>query len=98
MANYRRALALKYEHQIRLLRNVKFWYLLPLYVGLLISSAGLLQEHAQKGVLSWTDAVGPLVYTLIFVGIWWLNEVYTVRKLQREHAQVTSEAKEETQC
>jgi len=98
VASYRRALARKYEHQIRLLRNVKFWYLLPMYVGLLISSAGLLMEHVKNGVLSWTDAIGPLVYTSVFAGVWWLNEVYTIRKLQRWLTDVTSGAEAETQC
>jgi hypothetical protein len=97
-ASYRRALALKYQHQIRLLRNVKFWYLLPMYVGLLISSAGLLTEHAKNGVLSWTDAIGPLVYTVFFAAVWWLNEVYTIRKLRRWQLEVTSGAEGETQC
>ena len=98
VASYQLALRRKYEHQIRLLRNVKFWYLLPLYVGLLVSSTGILREHAEKGVLSWVDAIGPLVYTLIFAGIWWLNEVYTVRRLQRWLADVKSGAEAETQC
>lgn len=98
VASYRRALVRKYEYQIRLLRNVKFWYLLPLYVGLLISSAGLFTEHEKKGSLNWTDAIGPVVYTLIFAGVWWLNEVYTIRRLQRWQIEITSGAEEETQC
>jgi hypothetical protein len=80
---YRRALILKYEHQIRLLRNVKFWYLTPMYLGLLVSSAGMLTERAQTRPITWADAIPPLVYTLIFAGVWWLNEVYGVRKLQQ---------------
>jgi hypothetical protein len=87
-AAYQRALVLKYEHQIQLLRNAKFWYLLPMYVGLLISSAGLLREHAAAGALTWGDIVNPLIYTLVFTGIWWLNEIYAVRKLQRFRMQL----------
>jgi hypothetical protein len=33
LEGYQRALVLKYDHQIRLLRNVKLWYLAPLYAG-----------------------------------------------------------------
>jgi hypothetical protein len=97
LAGYQRALISKYDHQTRLLRNAKFWYLLPLYLGLLTSSAGMLKAHAAEGALTWMDAIGPLVYTLVFAGVWWLNEVHAVRKLQKMRAQVLS-ATEETQC
>ena len=90
LAGYQRGLIVKYDHQIRLLRGVKFWYLLPIYAGLLTESAGLLKERAEKGVLTWADAIGPVLYTLVFAFIWWLNEVYTVRKLERMRARVTS--------
>ncbi|HXA07009.1 MAG TPA: hypothetical protein VNY30_19315 [Bryobacteraceae bacterium] len=41
----------------------------------------------------------PLIYTLIFAGIWWLNEIYGVRKLERMRAQVTfGTAEGESQC
>ena len=82
-AAFRSALISKIDHQIRLLRNVKFWYLLPMYVGLVVFSAGGIRDHAATGTLSWRDAVGPLFYTLVFAGIWWLNEGYAVRKLER---------------
>lgn len=99
VGSYRHALALKYEHQIRLLRSVKFWYLLPMYVGLLTSSVGLLKEQAEKRPLTLADAIFPLVYTLIFAGVWWLNEAYSVRKLQRLRTQVLSGIdEEEVQC
>src|SRR5579863_5318380 len=83
LEGYQRALARKYDHQIRLLRKVKFWYLAPLYVGLLTGSAGLLKELAERGASIWLAAVFPLFYTLVFAAIWWLNEVYAVRKLER---------------
>jgi hypothetical protein len=88
--SFRRALALKYEHQIRLLRRAKFWYLLPIYVGLLTGSAGLLLEQAKTRPLTWIDALSPLIYTLIFAGLWWVNEVYAVRKLERSRTQILS--------
>jgi len=81
-AAFQIALVSKIDHQIRLLRNVKFWYLLPMYVGLVVFSAGGIRDHAISGTLSWRDAVGPLLYTLVFAGIWWLNEGYAVRKLE----------------
>jgi len=98
LEGYQRALVRKYDHQIRLLRKVKFWYLAPLYVGLLTGSAGLVKELAEKGESIWLAAVFPLFYTLVFAGIWWLNEVYGVRKLSRLRAQITSGIEGETQC
>jgi hypothetical protein len=99
LEGYQRALVLKYDHQIRLLRNVKLWYLAPLYAALLTASAGTFRERAARGALTWLDGLVPLFYTLLFAGIWWLNEVYGVRKLERMRAQVTSGIDEgETQC
>ncbi len=98
VTNYQRALVLKYEHQVRLLRRVKFWYLAPLYIGLLTGSAGMLRERAKQGTLAWADAIVPLSYTLVFAGVWWLNEVYSVRKLQQWRAQILAGAEAETQC
>jgi hypothetical protein len=80
---FQSALISKIDHQIRLLRNVKFWYLLPMYVGLLVFSAGGIRDHAATGTLSWRDTIGPALYTLFFASVWWLNEGYAVRKLER---------------
>lgn len=88
--SFRRALALKYEHQIRLLRRVKFWYLMPIYVGLITGAVGLTQQQTQTRPLMWLDALPPLVYTLIFAGLWWVNEVYAVRELQKSRTQILS--------
>jgi hypothetical protein len=84
LAAFQQALLGKYKQQIRLLRNVKFWYLLPPYVGLLLLSSGLAYDHASRGRLGWNDAIGPAIYTVIFAAIWWLNEVNAVRRLKRE--------------
>jgi hypothetical protein len=99
LAGYQLALVRKYDHQIRLLRNVKFWYLAPFYAGLLTASVGTLKERAEKGLLTWVDGIFPLFYTVLFAAIWWLNEIHGVRKLERMRSQVTSGIEgEETQC
>jgi len=82
-AAFQSALISKIDHQIRLLSNVKLWYLLPMYVGLMIFSAGGIRDHAFAGTLSWRDVTGPVLYTGFFSFVWWLNEVYAVRKLER---------------
>lgn len=94
LVGYQRALAGKYDNEIRLLRNVKFWYLLPMYVGLLTLTAGLWKERAAMGALTWRDAIGPIAYTLIFAVIWWANEVWAVRKLERVRAKLMAGGEE----
>jgi len=80
-AGYQRALIAKIDHQIRLVRSAKFWFLLPMYFGLLLLTAGDLIAHAAAGKLTWIDAVGPVFYTLVFAVIWWANDVYAAGKL-----------------
>jgi hypothetical protein len=99
LAGYQQALVRKYDHQIRLLRSVKFWYLAPMYVGLLTLSAAMLKDLAQRGALTVQAFLPPLVYTLVFAGIWWLNEVHGVGQLRRMRERVLSGAGAgETQC
>jgi len=47
LAGYQQALVRKYDHQIRLLRNVKFWYLLPIYAGLLTLAGAMIKDRAE---------------------------------------------------
>jgi hypothetical protein len=51
LAEYRSALVSKIDHQIRLLRRVKYWSLLPTYVGLLTLNAGWLQPCRRGAAL-----------------------------------------------
>jgi hypothetical protein len=87
---YQRALIAKIDHQIRLVRNAKFWFLLPMYVGLLLLTAGDVTAHAAAGKLTWRDAVGPVFYTLVFAVIWWANDVYAAGKLQHWRTRLES--------
>jgi len=90
LADYTQALIGRYDQQIRLLKSVKYWYLLPIYIGLLILSVGLSLEHAQQGAPVWIDLIAPVIYTIVFGVIWWLNEVPAVRRLLSERAQLLS--------
>lgn len=86
LADYQRALLRKYDYQIRLLKNVKYWVLLPPYAGLLLASAGNLMGDAAKGRPAGPQWVAMGIYTAVFATVWWLNEVYAVRALSRGRA------------
>jgi hypothetical protein len=99
LASYRRALIAKYDHQIRLLRTVKLWYLLPLYVGLMTLLAGLLRESDARNAGTLFIEVYAVVCTVFCGFVWWLNGVWGVRKIERLRAQVISETEEgEASC
>ena len=90
LANYAQALVGRYDHQIRLLKSVKYWYLLPMYIGLLIMSLGIAMQTAPAGIPVWVRSIGPAICTIVFGIIWWLNEVPAVRRLRTERAQLLS--------
>lgn len=88
LAGFQQALLRKYDHQIRLLKNVKFWYLLPFFAGLLLASAGGMLARAAEHHPVWPEFVAVAVYTAVFAGIWWLNEGYAVGRLRRARARL----------
>ena len=90
LATYVAALTARYDHQIRLLRTVKYWYLLPLYAGLLVATAGGFLERGRAGTLGIQHLLEPLIYTAVFVLVWWLNEAMGVGRLKDERARLIS--------
>jgi len=88
LAGFQRALLGKYEHQIRLLKSVKYWYLLPPYAGLLLMSAGLILQNRHVARLGWADFILPVTYTAVYAGVWWFNEVAGVGWLMRQRARL----------
>lgn len=90
LSGYTKGLADRYDYQVKLLKSVKYWYLLPPYLGLLLGTLGILRERARTGPLSWSDLIWPAVYTAFFVAVWWLNEVYSVGRLREERAKLLS--------
>jgi hypothetical protein len=91
LADYQQALLCKYDYQIRLLKNVKYWYLLPPYLGLLLGSAGIVTANQAQGLPGWPQLIPLAIYTAMFGGLWWLNEVYAVSALQRERTRLLEE-------
>jgi hypothetical protein len=91
VADFQQALLRKYDHQMRLLKNVKYWYLLPPYAGLLLASAGILEANKAAGQPAWPQLIAFTIYTSVFAAVWWANEVYAVRKLRRKREELLQE-------
>jgi hypothetical protein len=84
---YRLALIARHDRQIRLLRNVKVWYLLPPYLGMLLLSVSSFLDRPHPG---WAAYISPIIMTAVYAGIWWLNEVYAVGKLRAARDRLTA--------
>jgi hypothetical protein len=82
LATYRSALLRRFDDQIRLLRTVPYWYLLPLFVPCL--------WQAVRGWdrLGWRVLVPLAVFTAFFAFIAWLNVGPGVRGLRAGRAKV----------
>jgi len=91
LGDFQQALLRQYEHQIRLLRTVKYWALAPAYVGLLLASAGIVEANKAAGLPAWPQLISFAVYTSVFGAVWWANEVYAVRKLRGKRARLLEE-------
>ena len=93
LAEFQQALLGEYERQIRLLRNVRYWYLLPPFAGLLLASTGSVMARLSERHPWWPELIAVPVYTAIFGLVWWLNESYAIGQLQRQRARLIEEMK-----
>lgn len=76
-----------YDRQMRLARSVKYWYLLPMYVGMAVVSLGVWLRLHGAGHSGWPAFVSMAIITVACGAVWILNGVYAVRcleKLKRE--------------
>jgi hypothetical protein len=80
--SYQAALLERFDRQIRLVSRVKYWYLLPLYVSVIVSASKTWLRRPAAALL------GLAIVGAVFVFIWWLNEVAGVRRLQQARARV----------
>jgi hypothetical protein len=90
-SDFQRALLREYDHQIRLLKAVKYWGLAPPYVGLLLASAGIVQANKAAGQPVFPQLIAFALYTSVFAAVWWANEVYGVRKLRGKRERLLKE-------
>ena len=90
---YQTALLARYDSQIQLLRGVRYWYFLPLYVWILAATVAN-ALHRPARISAWAHAI-MLAASLGFVTtlyIWLarLNERHTVRRLIEAKKQAES--------
>lgn len=77
--NIGRSLA-QVEHQIWLLRNILWWYLLPPFVALTIYFAHLAWQSRDGGLEAFAKFAAPtVVVTFLYWFVYWLNQ-FAVRK------------------
>ncbi len=67
------------EHQIWLLKNVLWWYLLPIAIGLLVVFVERTLSVADKNWIVWSTLGGSIAFcAIVFAGVYWINQ-YAVR-------------------
>ena len=89
--SYENLLLDNYNHQIRLLKNVKYWYVMPPYVGLLVAWVGRAVRVGWHQI-GWGDYLNLAVFTTVFGLVWILNEVGAVRHLERVKREISESA------
>lgn len=86
LALYRRALMERYDGQIRLARTVKYWFLLPLWIGLSLQAVASLADRG--GIFKFSAIM--ILATVGNVFVWWLNEGPAVRYLERKRRELAA--------
>jgi hypothetical protein len=86
---YHVAMLARLDHQIRLLSTVRYWYILPLYLPIVVQTYTLPNPPGQK-------VVALTLVTGLCVGVIWFNEKHGVRRLRTERAKVESLYREES--
>jgi hypothetical protein len=79
---YQRELIKNYDHQIRLLKNVKYWYLAPPYAGIVIAWIGGAARIGWQA-LSWAHYLNLAIVTAVFAFVWVANEIHGVQYLEK---------------
>lgn len=83
-ANFRDYLQVEIAYlrrQVRLLRSVGWWYLLPLYVGLALIMFGMTGPSYTTG--EWVIlGICMVINTALFIYLWWINQSARKRHLE----------------
>jgi hypothetical protein len=86
LAIYRRTLMERYDGQIRLAKSVKYWFLAPLWFGLLLQAIAALNDPGGWFKFSMI----MLISTAGNGFVWWLNEGPGVRYLERKRRELAA--------
>ena len=86
LAAYSQSLLERYDRQIHLLKNAKYWYILPFWTGLLLSAVAFWLRGGDR--LPFVVLV--IFVTAVNVAVWWLNEIAGVRHLLRRREEVAA--------
>lgn len=81
---YRQALVGRYDGQIRLAKGVKYWFLLPMWLGLLLYDIA----YRMNGGNNTKFALVLIVVTAGSAFGWWLDEGPGVRYLERKRREL----------
>jgi hypothetical protein len=81
---YRQALTGRYDAQIRLAKSVKYWFLLPMWLGVLLYDIA----YRMNGGNNTKFALVMMVVTVGSVFAWWLDEGPGVRYLERKRREL----------
>ena len=83
--DYQAALLARIDRQIALLGGVRYWYLLPLYVPVLVQVVHAWQAHQRVAAVSML-----VVVTAFYAALAHVNERLAVNHLKEERARVAS--------
>jgi hypothetical protein len=83
--DYQAALLARIDRQIALLGSVRYWYLLPLYLPVLLQVAHAWEAHQRAAAI-----VMLLVVTTLYVGLIHVDERVAARRLAAERARVAA--------
>jgi hypothetical protein len=81
---YQAALLDRIDGQIRLLKNIRYWYLLPLYLPVAWTVAATWRRNPVAAVVGWA------LMTAVYILVAWLCERVAVRRLTFERDTVAS--------
>ena len=84
LADYRTAVLERYERQIRLLRQAKYWYVLPFWIGGMLSACAAFRQTRSLAVL----AAQAGVFTATALVLWWANQAKGVPYVEKKRRDV----------
>ena len=86
LSAYRHSLVERYDGQIRLAKSVKYWFLLPMWLALLLFDIA----YRVDGGNNMKFTLVLIVVSAASVFVWWLNEGPGIRCLERKRRELAA--------